>query len=490
MLFHNGHIFSLVITLAFSTCFSSFSDYEFKVYPVKKCPMNKEAWDLSSIRMNCNTTHGYHCVPNKRFTSLIEFCYPRGEKIPFQEGNCLELAGSGILNHVRCNETFSSGCPDSFYFGNEIYKYPKCLEINTTLRCFDSDTQCINSRLKGKNAIDRNGTTEQTKPYLENSSVVIIVLSILLSISVFVLIVVLCKKKGCTKSPRFGLYLDANVPKINFIHRDYSSESDTHSYDRPSDEYVSGSHHEVNSERTGLLCNTDSYQNDSQSSLQQFIDMDPSYSLECIFEDEKMPKLPPELPPRSVPQMCGYTSFNTSSMQNNVKCSHVDNVYQIIPTQYHRQRAPSENTVPKDIVDESGSSKTRQSTGDSGSALKQSLAKGENKKPKKSQPLKAASRDQLKKSKIESTVLNNVNEVNSERLFDITNIEQTPGNEDIQQNVTEEIDIGVGTSRQSSNDSEQIDIAGFHCFNFVRESWIEINRVWNVFGWPIQSNQN
>lgn len=64
-----------------------FSDYEFKVYPVKKCPMNKEAWDLSSIRMNCNTTHGYHCVPNKRFTSLIEFCYPRGEKIPFQEGN-------------------------------------------------------------------------------------------------------------------------------------------------------------------------------------------------------------------------------------------------------------------------------------------------------------------------------------------------------------------------------------------------------------------
>lgn len=31
-----------------------------------------------------------------------------------------------------------------------------------------------------------------------------------------------------------------------------------------------------------------------------------------------------------------------------------------------------------------------------GSALQQSLATGENKKPKKSQPLKAASRDQLK----------------------------------------------------------------------------------------------
>lgn len=67
-----------------------------------------------------------------------------------------------------------------------------------------------------------------------------------------------------------------------------------------------------------------------------------------------MPKLPPELPPRSLHQKCAYT------------CSHVDNVYEIIPTQYHRQRAPSENTVPKVIVDGSGSSKTRQSTGDSG----------------------------------------------------------------------------------------------------------------------------
>lgn len=86
-------------------------------------------------------------------------------------------------------------------------------------------------------------------------------------------------------------------------------------------------------------------------------------------------------------------------------------------------------------------------------------------------------------------MLNNVNKVNSERLLDITNIEQTPGNEDIQQNVTEEIDIAVGTSRQSSNDSEQIDIARFHCFYF-RESWIAINRVWDLLWWPTRSDQN
>lgn len=127
--------------------------------------MNKEAWDKSSDRLKCTKTHGYHCVPNSQLTSLIEFCYPRGEKILFQEGNCLELAGSGILNHFQCKQIFSSGCPDTFYFGNAIYKYPKCLAINTTLRCFDEDVQCIKSRLAENNLLEQNSSTiPTTKP--------------------------------------------------------------------------------------------------------------------------------------------------------------------------------------------------------------------------------------------------------------------------------------------------------------------------------------
>lgn len=62
-------------------------------------------------------------------------------------------------------------------------------------------------RLEGKNAVNRNSTTEQTKTYLENSTVVVIVLSILLSISIVVLVVVLFKKKGCYKSPIFEPYI-------------------------------------------------------------------------------------------------------------------------------------------------------------------------------------------------------------------------------------------------------------------------------------------
>lgn len=120
-------------------------EFSFEVNPVNDCPVNKETWEMASARLNCNSTHGYHCVPNKQFTSLIEFCYPKGYKYPFEKGNCLELAGSGILNQVSCKH-FSSGCPDRFFFSNELYKFPKCLSINTNEQCFEADVPCICSR--------------------------------------------------------------------------------------------------------------------------------------------------------------------------------------------------------------------------------------------------------------------------------------------------------------------------------------------------------
>lgn len=85
-----------------------------------------------------------------------------------------------------------------------------------------------------------------------------------------------------------------------------------------------------------------------------------------LVEDDKMPKKLTELPPRALHQTCAYTSFNTSSMQPNVKCSRVDNVYQHIPEQSHRQQASSQNTVPKDFVNESWSPRTSKSIEDSG----------------------------------------------------------------------------------------------------------------------------
>lgn len=76
-----------------------FPEYSFKVFPVHNCPMNKEAWDMSSNRLKCNRTHGYHCVPNSQLTSLVEFCYPRGRTILFQEGIV-----DNWMNNVKKNE--------------------------------------------------------------------------------------------------------------------------------------------------------------------------------------------------------------------------------------------------------------------------------------------------------------------------------------------------------------------------------------------------
>lgn len=80
------------------------AEYEFKVHPVENCPVNKEGWDFASNRLNCNKTHGYHCVPNKDLTSLIEFCYPKGYRFPFEAGinDCLYIYESVSMYANEC----------------------------------------------------------------------------------------------------------------------------------------------------------------------------------------------------------------------------------------------------------------------------------------------------------------------------------------------------------------------------------------------------
>ena len=63
------------------------SEYDFDVFPVDKCPVSKEERDKRSNQRECNSTHGYICVSNKHFTSLIEFCSPQGARIRFEKGN-------------------------------------------------------------------------------------------------------------------------------------------------------------------------------------------------------------------------------------------------------------------------------------------------------------------------------------------------------------------------------------------------------------------
>ncbi|XP_055999263.1 alpha-latroinsectotoxin-Lt1a-like [Ostrea edulis] len=140
-----GVILVICLGLVLSSAETYAYEYSFEVHQVSNCPVSEEAWEKASIRLNCTQKHGYHCVPDEYFTSLVEFCYSDGDRLPSEKGHCLELAEDGILNQVPCN-TFDSGCPEQFYFSNEIYKYPKCLSINTNFKCFDADVPCILSK--------------------------------------------------------------------------------------------------------------------------------------------------------------------------------------------------------------------------------------------------------------------------------------------------------------------------------------------------------
>lgn len=44
--------------------------------------------------------------------------------------NCLKLEGSGYLNHYKCVDTFSSGCPTEPYTDDRLYecKYKKATQ--------------------------------------------------------------------------------------------------------------------------------------------------------------------------------------------------------------------------------------------------------------------------------------------------------------------------------------------------------------------------
>uniref|UniRef100_A0A8W8LYD1 Uncharacterized protein n=1 Tax=Magallana gigas TaxID=29159 RepID=A0A8W8LYD1_MAGGI len=205
-----------------STLTSSMSEYAFQIFSVKHCPSSEEGWGMASSRLGCNSTHGYQCVPNKHLTSLIEFCYPRGVNILFEKGNCLELADDGILNHVPCNKMFEFGCPDKFYLSNEIYKYPSCLAINTTLKCFYADFNCIYSKsminqtryILNQTRVMINETCEESlicgmkNSLLNSCNVTAIVMAVIfgiISLILAVLLVVFIKRRNVTIKRKKGL---------------------------------------------------------------------------------------------------------------------------------------------------------------------------------------------------------------------------------------------------------------------------------------------
>ncbi|XP_078321091.1 uncharacterized protein LOC111111025 isoform X2 [Crassostrea virginica] len=51
------------------------------------------------------------------------------------------LEEKNILNHYHCS-IFKDGCPNSRYFSDEMYKFPACMEIEPTQRCYKAEPSC------------------------------------------------------------------------------------------------------------------------------------------------------------------------------------------------------------------------------------------------------------------------------------------------------------------------------------------------------------
>nr|XP_022291466.1 uncharacterized protein LOC111102848 [Crassostrea virginica] len=116
---------------------------------VRDCPQDEKEWRKASKRLNCSddafsSVNRYHCLPADNLTTLIEFCYKR-TRLQVIRGLCMVfIERIDIVNHYRCSK-FNEGCPNTRYYSDEMYKFPACLEINPTQRCYKAEASCQQS---------------------------------------------------------------------------------------------------------------------------------------------------------------------------------------------------------------------------------------------------------------------------------------------------------------------------------------------------------
>ncbi|XP_056017011.1 uncharacterized protein LOC130053657 [Ostrea edulis] len=113
---------------------------------VESCPLNNTEFTAAATRLNCavdtNGNNQYTCVPKFDLTAIVEFCYNFTVAL-YPKGNCLGEIKNGRLDTINCSQ-FTDGCPNDYYTGNELYRFPACFQLNTEQRCFFADPSCPN----------------------------------------------------------------------------------------------------------------------------------------------------------------------------------------------------------------------------------------------------------------------------------------------------------------------------------------------------------
>uniref|UniRef100_A0A8W8LYB8 Uncharacterized protein n=1 Tax=Magallana gigas TaxID=29159 RepID=A0A8W8LYB8_MAGGI len=161
--------------------------YRFNVYPVNECPMNKTEFETAARRRNCTGKTRYLCAPDINLTSLIEFCTDQEKRSLYGKDNCLKLEDSGFLNHYKCVDKFTRGCPTTPYYDEEIYTYPACLSINSDRRCFVAEKDCLERYSATTDAYTKENGTNEINSEEFNPLVLIVVMLVIVMLTIVLL---------------------------------------------------------------------------------------------------------------------------------------------------------------------------------------------------------------------------------------------------------------------------------------------------------------
>lgn len=108
------------VSFVFREC-KQLDGYKFPVYSAEFCPRNDTEWNERAFVLNCTMDNGYTCLPNNKFTELLEFCYTY-PRIMIEEGVCLYLYEPvSKVNAYNCRH-FKYGCPNSSYLSTKIFE--------------------------------------------------------------------------------------------------------------------------------------------------------------------------------------------------------------------------------------------------------------------------------------------------------------------------------------------------------------------------------
>nr|XP_022302853.1 uncharacterized protein LOC111110585 isoform X3 [Crassostrea virginica] len=127
------------------------------VHRISSCPDpgNVSQWMEASRKLNCQNQlsskdpkqqgHQYHCLPSSFLNETVQFC---GRSVPIGPGACAvynyEFYENTQPTSYNCSK-FTSGCPGELFHSKNIFKYPECLNISKSEKCFKAEKNCSNN---------------------------------------------------------------------------------------------------------------------------------------------------------------------------------------------------------------------------------------------------------------------------------------------------------------------------------------------------------